>query len=210
MKRIYRSQDDKIIAGVCGGFAEYFGIDPTLIRLIWIFFTIFGGIGILAYIFSIILIPESTTPKTGKTNTPDDFDEKLVLWGVVIIIIGLVLFFRHKPMVSMMWDAFGGNWIGVLFAFSLIGLGIYIFINRKNENEKFVQNLNISGLCLSNTDKKLAGVCGGIAEAINVDSTIVRLIWILGTLLSGGLGIILYFICILLFSKSKEDISQAK
>jgi phage shock protein C len=58
MKRIYRSQEDRIIAGVCGGFAEYLGIDPTLVRLVWIFFTIFGGLGILAYIFSIILISE--------------------------------------------------------------------------------------------------------------------------------------------------------
>ena len=44
MKRIYRSQEDRIIAGVCGGFAEYLGIDPTIVRLVWIFFTIFGGL----------------------------------------------------------------------------------------------------------------------------------------------------------------------
>ena len=54
MKKITRSHEDRIIAGVCGGFAEYFNIDSTIVRLLWIFVTIFGGIGILAYIFSII------------------------------------------------------------------------------------------------------------------------------------------------------------
>ena len=48
MKKIYRSQEDRIIAGVCGGFAKYLGIDPMIVRLVWIFFTIFGGMGILA------------------------------------------------------------------------------------------------------------------------------------------------------------------
>jgi len=39
MKRIIRSRKDRIVTGVCGGFAEYFGLDPSLIRLGWIFFT---------------------------------------------------------------------------------------------------------------------------------------------------------------------------
>jgi len=206
MKRIYRSKNDRIVAGVCGGFAEYFGIDSTLVRLIWIFFTIFGGIGILGYIFSIILISENENPKSNEIQTDDNIDDKLVLWGVIILIVGIILFFRHKPMVGMMWDALGGNWFGTLFAFVLIGLGIYIFVNRKETNGKFIDNLNISGFHLSATDKKLAGVCGGIAEAVNIDSTIIRLLWILGSLLSAGLGVVFYFICILIFSKSKDNI----
>ena len=49
-KRLYRSAHDRMLAGVCGGIAEYFQIDPTLVRLGWVAFTALGGSGILAYI----------------------------------------------------------------------------------------------------------------------------------------------------------------
>ena len=210
MKRIYRSKEDRIIAGVCGGFAEYLGIDPTIVRLVWIFFTIFGGMGILAYIFSIILITENDNSKAKEIKAEDDYDEKLILWGVVIIIVGILLFFRHQPMMGMMWHAFSGNWFNILFAIGLIGIGIYILVNRKDDNKNTLSNLRISGLYLSETDKKLGGVCGGIAESINIDSTIIRLIWVLGSLLSAGIGIVLYIICMLVFSKPTDEIIEPK
>ena len=55
-KRLYKSRDEKTIDGVCGGIAEYFDIDPTLVRLIWAVFGATGG-GILAYIVAAIIIP---------------------------------------------------------------------------------------------------------------------------------------------------------
>ncbi|SMP48117.1 PspC domain-containing protein [Anoxynatronum buryatiense] len=57
-KRFYRSRTDKKLAGVCAGIANYFEIDPTLVRLIWIVFTFAGGTGILAYIIAAIIMPE--------------------------------------------------------------------------------------------------------------------------------------------------------
>ncbi|NHZ86456.1 MAG: PspC domain-containing protein, partial [Planctomycetia bacterium] len=101
-----------------------------------------------------------------------------------------------------MWHAVSGNWFNILFAIALIGIGIYVLINRKEDSEKLVNNLGLSGLHLSETDKKIAGVCGGIAESVNIDSTIIRLIWVLGSLLSAGIGIVLYIICMLVFSKT--------
>lgn len=56
-KKLYRSEKDKKIAGVCGGLAEYFDIDPTLVRLAWIFLVFCVGTGILAYIIAAIIIP---------------------------------------------------------------------------------------------------------------------------------------------------------
>jgi len=55
-KRLKLSSDKKI-AGVCGGFAEYFEVDPTLVRLIWLILVICCGIGIIAYIISWIVMP---------------------------------------------------------------------------------------------------------------------------------------------------------
>lgn len=56
-KKLYRSNDQKMLAGVCGGIAEYFGVDPTLIRLAWVVFSLLGGSGLLAYILAAIIIP---------------------------------------------------------------------------------------------------------------------------------------------------------
>ena len=58
-KKLYKSQQNKMIDGVCGGIAEYFGIDPTVVRLIWALFSLMGGCGILAYIIAAIIIPRN-------------------------------------------------------------------------------------------------------------------------------------------------------
>jgi len=58
VKKLYRRKKNRIIAGVCGGIGEYFNIDPTIIRLLWVLFTLLGGSGIIAYIVAWIIIPE--------------------------------------------------------------------------------------------------------------------------------------------------------
>ena len=57
-KRLYKSNVDKKICGVCGGIGEYFDIDLTLVRLGWIVFCALGGSGIIAYIIAAIIIPQ--------------------------------------------------------------------------------------------------------------------------------------------------------
>jgi phage shock protein C len=58
-KRFYRSTRDRKIAGVCGGLAEYFGWDPTLVRIGWVILTLFSlGLGILAYLVFWIAAPK--------------------------------------------------------------------------------------------------------------------------------------------------------
>lgn len=58
-KKLYRSEKNKMIAGVCGGIGEYFNVDPTLIRLAWAIFTVFTAIfgGVFLYIIAAIIIP---------------------------------------------------------------------------------------------------------------------------------------------------------
>ena len=55
--RLYKSNENKMVDGVCGGIGEYFGIDPTLIRLGWVLFCALGGSGFLAYIIAAIIMP---------------------------------------------------------------------------------------------------------------------------------------------------------
>ena len=57
-KRLYRSRENRMLCGVCAGIAEYFNIDPTLIRLLFVLFGLSGS-GILAYIIAAIIIPDS-------------------------------------------------------------------------------------------------------------------------------------------------------
>ena len=56
-KRLYKSNTDKKLDGVCAGIANYFNIDPTLIRLAWVIFTLAGGCGLIAYIIAAIKMP---------------------------------------------------------------------------------------------------------------------------------------------------------
>lgn len=58
MKKLYKSDVDRKLCGVCGGIAEYLGIDSTIMRLIWVVLVVFFGTGILAYIISALVIPD--------------------------------------------------------------------------------------------------------------------------------------------------------
>ncbi|NUQ37951.1 MAG: PspC domain-containing protein [Caldilineales bacterium] len=57
-KRLYRSRQNQMVAGVCSGIGDYLGIDPTLIRLAFLFLALWGGGGLLAYIIAWVVIPE--------------------------------------------------------------------------------------------------------------------------------------------------------
>lgn len=57
-KRLYRSRTDRSLAGVCGGLAEYFQVDPTLVRVLFVLFTLMGGPGLIVYIALALIVPE--------------------------------------------------------------------------------------------------------------------------------------------------------
>lgn len=58
MKRLTRPKNNKVIAGVCAGIANYFNIDPVLVRIIWLVLLLFFGIGLFAYLILWIIMPE--------------------------------------------------------------------------------------------------------------------------------------------------------
>lgn len=120
IKRLYRSRIDKTIAGVCGGIAEYFKIDPVWVRLISILLIFLDGIGIIAYIVLWILVPENPnqviTKKTvieekvsqikAKINKKPENEETEdieiktheksghIYIGVIIIVIGILFLLK--------------------------------------------------------------------------------------------------------------------
>lgn len=56
-KRLYRVRENRVIGGVCGGLGAYFGLDPVLFRLLWIVAAVAGGLGIVAYLVALVIIP---------------------------------------------------------------------------------------------------------------------------------------------------------
>lgn len=195
MQRITRSQSDRLLTGVCGGVADYFSIDPTMVRLIWIFFTLFGGSGLLAYIIATLLIPDSNSQErffkldSLKSNP---------LWGVLFIFSGLILFLQYDDIFYLFWASFWGNFINISIAFVLLGIGIYLLYNRQSQIKSINKNVLANPLHLSIDDKKLAGVCGGLGESLVIDPNIVRVLWVFGTFMSIGVGVLLYIILALI------------
>ena len=206
MQRITRSQSDRLLTGVCGGVADYFSIDPTMVRLIWIFFTLFGGSGLLAYIIATLLIPDRNSQEryfkldTLKSNP---------LWGILFILSGLILFLQYDHIFYLFWASFWGNFINISIAFVLLGIGIYLLYNRHNKIKSNNKNVLGNPLHLSIDDKRLAGVCGGLGESLVIDPNIVRVLWVFGTFMSIGVGVLLYIILVLILPEqivATEDI----
>ncbi|KXS49735.1 MAG: phage shock protein C, PspC [Halanaerobium sp. 4-GBenrich] len=70
-KKLYRSRNDRMIAGVCGGLADYFGVDSSLIRLAVLFIFLFQGVGLIAYIIAWLIMSEE--PIKNEYKMPDDY-----------------------------------------------------------------------------------------------------------------------------------------
>ena len=62
-QRLYRSRTDRVIGGVCGGLAQFFSIDVTIIRLLFVIAALFGGSSLLVYLVMLLIVPEEPLPK---------------------------------------------------------------------------------------------------------------------------------------------------
>jgi len=70
-RKLYRSRTQRMVAGVCGGLAEYFNVDTTVIRVLFLVVTLFGGAGLVVYVVMWILVPDaSKAPPTTSAPPP--------------------------------------------------------------------------------------------------------------------------------------------
>jgi phage shock protein C len=100
--RLYRSRDDRMIAGIAGGLGKYLGIDPVLVRLAIVVLIMAGGAGILAYIIGWFIIPEEPYPGAAAESDPDrkPVDRPIasmgprIVVGIVLIAIGASLLLK--------------------------------------------------------------------------------------------------------------------
>lgn len=114
MKKLYKSGSDKIISGVCGGIAKYFGIDPVIVRIVWVAFA-FIGAGIIAYIVCMFIMPdEPLDVPTASQNNIAESKQNLanslpIIFGAVLLVFGLSLLFGN---LGLGWISV---WVGRLF-----------------------------------------------------------------------------------------------
>lgn len=153
-KKLYRSRNDRMLAGVAGGLAEYFGIDPVLMRVIFILVFFLGGGGLLAYIILWIVVPEEQlvfnmpqgqNSSTGtadasenlnsdqsSTNYFESYQKNLaqkssnrsLLGGIILIVIGM-LFLADNFIPHI---HFGDFWPLILIA-----IGVGLLLNSKKD-----------------------------------------------------------------------------
>lgn len=74
-RKLMRSRTNRKVAGVCAGFAEYFDLDVTVVRVVWVIVALFGGGGVLAYVVAWIVMPEEPeyVPATPPATTPQPY-----------------------------------------------------------------------------------------------------------------------------------------
>jgi len=209
LKLLVRTRDDSVLAGVCGGFGKYFNLDSALVRLLWVFFTIFGGSGVLAYLVAVFIIPDESIAKdVTPRRLTDGINDKTILWGVLLVLVGIILFFQHGDFINSIWSHFWNSGINVLIALIIICVGVYLLYQERQKISSMFGLGSEMPLSLSENDKQLTGICGGIAELIGMDSTIIRFFWIYGTIMSAGIGLIIYFILTLVLPNKHAEVSR--
>ncbi len=213
IKRLKRSRRDRVIAGVCGGVADYIGIDPIIVRVLWLAAMFWGGSGLLAYIIAMVIIPPA---REGETEPSSGAGGRLAL-GVLLVLIGLFfILMRHYP-VMFLWRPEPRLWLPI--GLVLTGLVILIVSRRQNvpgmgehspadykggrvDQQEQPPESDATAfdrpqgerLWRSSRERVILGICGGIGVRYRVDPVLVRLIWIFVTLVTHGAGVIIYLL----------------
>ncbi len=208
-KRLQRSKSDRMIAGVCGGVAEYFGIDALVVRLLWAVAVLVGGTGLFGYVLAWIIIPENPAQSDAKKESGRNSS---AIWGGLLVIVGILFLLRQLQWVDFHPFRYRAYWhpqfwdfdFDLFFPVILIALGafyVYSVLTKEKKNQGQVSAPERGGqkvdkkLTRSSQERMLAGVCGGLANYFNIDPSLVRIGFALLTLASGGLaGIIAYIV----------------
>jgi len=117
-QRLHRSATDRVVAGVCGGIAEYVSIDPSLVRIAFVIGTLWGGVGLLIYIVLAVILPVETSP---VASTSFSTERSHALAGTVLVVLGALLLLGNMgwaPWLS--WNLF---WPAVVV---VVGIGLLL------------------------------------------------------------------------------------
>lgn len=123
-KRLYRSRKDRMVWGVCGGLAEYFNIDPVIVRLVFVLLIFADGLGILAYIVMAIIFPSEeklSRPSKSELETIEGAGYRRRVLGIILIITGILI------LIANFFQTWWLEWINI-WPLIIVGLGLLILI----------------------------------------------------------------------------------
>jgi phage shock protein C len=224
-RRLYKSRSDRMLDGICGGLAEYLSLDSTLIRLAWVLLTFLGGSGILLYIVAMIVMPNNpvvvqTQPGAAAGSTVSRHDRNTRFWGILLIAVGAIWFLGNLGLsIFHRWWWWDFSW-EAFFPIALILIGVaFIFGGRNSmvnghaapadgQEGGGMAEAPAPRLAKSRSDKKIFGVCGGLARHMNFDPTIVRLAFVLGAFASFGLAVLVYIVMAIVFPNEPIPAAQ--
>lgn len=224
-RKLYKSRRNRFIDGVCGGIAEYFEVDPTIVRLLWVMITLLGGSGIILYIVGMIVMPVNpehlmNPQPTSATQTSASSADRRRFFGILIMLVGaFILMINLGWFEEFSWWGFSRT-VTLPVLLILIG-GFFIYMHTTKDSRKSPPSGgaeaggNVNDLPpvhkefrRSISDRKLFGVCGGLAKYFSMDSTIVRLIFVLMVLGSVGWALLLYIILGVIVHEEKPTMTS--
>ena len=125
-QRLYRSRRERMIAGVCGGLAQYFNVDPVIVRVAFVALGIGTGVGLLAYIVLAIVVPERPSDElepVGSASTTRGGSEVL---AYILVFIGAMALFNNLGVFRLINGDF-------FWPFVLIGIGALLLARRNHD-----------------------------------------------------------------------------
>jgi phage shock protein PspC (stress-responsive transcriptional regulator) len=230
---LFRNPTHRLLGGVCGGLADFFGWDPALVRILWVVVTmVTGGGGVLAYLALWILLPVGTSADGQERPPALELNEhNLGRAAMILIGLGVLWLLANLGILPWLLSSVWGLVAVIFWPALLIGAGYLIL--RYTGRAEWTFNWNgttdklrsqVDGkmpskedvkqglrdvrqqfpLKRSSTDRIFMGVCGGIGQRLGVDSNLVRLVWAAFSVGSIGMGVLLYVLLGLLLP---EDVS---
>lgn len=206
-RRLYRSRTERQVAGVAGGLAEYLGIDPTIIRFVWLVSILFGGAGALAYLVMAIVLPEETAQHAASKPPAAQRGATLrawagrdsnrgLLWGGILVAIGILFLLSNFDVIPLraLWRTF---W-QLFWPAVLIGMGIILLLGISGRGVDWKGVLRGDrALLRSRSNRMIGGVCAGLAVYLGLDASLVRIVWVIASLSTVGLGVMLYILALI-------------
>jgi len=190
--KFYKSRKNKVIDGICAGLADYLGVDVMIVRIIWLLSIFLNGIGFIAYLIAMILVPANPA-HAGVQPDAKKKKESSVYWGAILIVIGFFLL-SGKLFRQISWDfPFHFQWFQawhipwhLIWPLGLITLGIlyiiYVYRQPGAKQKESVSAEDKTKIYRSKQNKMLFGVCGGLARYWNTDPTLIRILAVILTL----------------------------
>jgi phage shock protein C len=208
-KKLYRAGKGHVLGGVCAGIADYLSIDVIIVRAIWLVLTLVHGIGAVAYVVCLVLVPKNPLHEQLPVSEQKKDSNYGLYIGLALVIIGLSVVF-HRWFNFFFWDL---DWLFFTFhwkivwpvLFILLGVWFILRASKTAEDDKPSETFYRS------PDKRMiSGVCGGLSELWNVDVTLVRVGYALATLFTAvWLGIITYVVLAVVI-KERDMVPEAE